>query len=751
MKWLISILIIAALAAGAWFLYPKLQLEPELSEAQFYPESTWLIFEVDNLSEFYQQLNDSSSIFRAIPTLNGAFENMVNFLKPASESKSPAKIILYGSPMNVKFNLITETGSSMAWPDGIVTAHSSKTFIAQSEATSKTMASADYNALLKRASAQSGSMKAIVKKEAFSILIASSISSKLLPFIEAEMQEFRWLGFDLSFAPNLAMASGIGTYGNDESNRQNASDLMRYVPAEAELVMILGDSISKCAIVSCAYDISMDSEDATIFLLTQKDRHEYAMKWISSRFATGWLNESPVSHDMGDVIITGSSESIVERFVNDYLSDHRLIGSAAFEPMASRVSDASFTLYIRNDASALHPSILKEMDASNRINSIVLQSYSELPGNKFFSINALHNLELVEALPTAWTNSLDASINAGPWLFKNHYSGEPEIIVSDVANQLYLINAEGKTLWKHQLESAIVGNVQMIDAFSSGKNQMLFATHTMLHLVDRNGNNVEGFPIKLEAEATAQPTAIKYTKDSDYRILVNEGNKLKNYATDGSVVKGWKSPEMGGPLQLPIEWFLFSGKDYLMATTTDGKVIGYDREGGIRMKAIKVPTKTSHAQLIKGESLSKSYVLGQDTAGNLVRCYLGGDCTLDNILPIDTNSALLFNPKSSCRFVCIAQNRVVGLDEKLNVVLDFTLPETITDHPAIAWPNKGWIRLSNDESGRVYILSPEGQLLSHMPAPGSSHSLITDIDQNGVMELITARDGNELVVYRLSY
>ena len=46
------------------------------------------------------------------------------------------------------------------------------------------------------------------------------------------------------------------------------------------------------------------------------------------------------------------------------------------------------------------------------------------------------------------------------------------------------------------------GDVHQIDLYKNGKLQLLFNTQSKLHLIDRNGNNVEQFPIGLVAKAT---------------------------------------------------------------------------------------------------------------------------------------------------------------------------------------------------------------------------------------------------------
>jgi hypothetical protein len=67
-------------------------------------------------------------------------------------------------------------------------------------------------------------------------------------------------------------------------------------------------------------------------------------------------------------------------------------------------------------------------------------------------------------------------------------------VVQDSKNILYRFSNDGKLLWKKQLEAKISGSIHEVDVYRNRKLQLAFTTETAFHILDRNGNHVDGFP-----------------------------------------------------------------------------------------------------------------------------------------------------------------------------------------------------------------------------------------------------------------
>ena len=128
-----------------------------------------------------------------------------------------------------------------------------------------------------------------------------------------------------------------------------------------------------------------------------------------------------------------------------------------------------------------------------------------------------------------------------PFFFTNHTTGAKEIFIQDLKNNTYLINAAGRVIWKVPLNERIIGNIYMIDYFRNGKYQLLFSGKNYLHLLDRNGNYVERYPVKLRSPATNSLAIFDYDNNLNYRLFIaGEDKMIYSYDKTGSVVKGWK-------------------------------------------------------------------------------------------------------------------------------------------------------------------------------------------------------------------
>ena len=114
-----------------------------------------------------------------------------------------------------------------------------------------------------------------------------------------------------------------------------------------------------------------------------------------------------------------------------------------------------------------------------------------------------------------WKVKLDAGLASRPFLFRNHNTGATEIFVQDEKNNIYLVSASGKILWKAAIRERIPGDVFMIDYYRNGKNQLLFSGKNYLHLIDRNGNYVDRFPVKLRSPATNTLAVFDYENNKD--------------------------------------------------------------------------------------------------------------------------------------------------------------------------------------------------------------------------------------------
>jgi len=195
---------------------------------------------------------------------------------------------------------------------------------------------------------------------------------------------------------------------------------------------------------------------------------------------------------------------------------------------------------------------------------------------------------------TVWRSHLDNIIKFKPQFVINQDDRENrEVVVQDIDNNLYLINKEGRILWKIKLPGPILSEVFQINYFKDKKLQYLFNTGDAIQLIDRDGNYIENYPISFRAKATNGISIFDYENNSDWRFFVAcDDHKVYAYDKKGKVVMGWTPVKSEHDVTNPIQYFRIAKKDYLVYFDKEKTYI-LDRKGKQR---VTIKEEFTHSQ-----------------------------------------------------------------------------------------------------------------------------------------------------------
>ena len=181
-----------------------------------------------------------------------------------------------------------------------------------------------------------------------------------------------------------------------------------------------------------------------------------------------------------------------------------------------------------------------------------------------------------------WSVALDSPAIINPQIVKNHYNGEDEIFIQDKKNQIYLISNSGKILWKKQIDGTIIGSVHQVDMLKNNKLQIAFVTEKKLYIVDRNGNNLKGFPKTLSKKAIVGLSVFDYDKNKNYRFMIPTADAdILLLNMQGEMPSDWNYSGSAN-ITTPLEHFNIKGKDYIV-TSSKEKAIILNRKGENRV------------------------------------------------------------------------------------------------------------------------------------------------------------------------
>lgn len=235
-------------------------------------------------------------------------------------------------------------------------------------------------------------------------------------------------------------------------------------------------------------------------------------------------------------------------------------------------------------------------ELSNRVQAVGYQ-FASSNGMIYNSLSIRFKEVTREESTTEWETLLDTIAGIKPFFFTNHTTGAKEIFIQDMKNNTYLINAAGRVLWKVSLNERIIGTIYMIDYFRNGKYQLMFSGKNYIHLLDRNGNYVERYPVKLRSPATNSLALFDYDNNLNYRLFIaGEDKMIYSYDKTGNVVKGWNPFRTTGYVKAGISYFKVSGKDYLVASD-ENSVYFLDRAGNKRVNLKESVTKASRSAM----------------------------------------------------------------------------------------------------------------------------------------------------------
>ncbi len=350
--------------------------------------------------------------------------------------------------------------------------------------------------------------------------------------------------------------------------------------------------------------------------------------FAGSTFSKLNLNELNFFTVLENAIVFTVNENDAEVFVNAKANNSSILENKRFKQYASKNFDSEFH-YINyklinslNKEELPFADLLTNDDLS-KVKNISHFSYAAIYKNKL--LNYRFNLSYLQdnfsdEPNVLWTILADTTIVTKPFLFKNHITQGNEIVYQTSNNQLYLQSATGKIIWKIDVNEKVRSDIYTVDAFKNKKYQLLFNTDKYIHLIDRNGKYVQGFPMKLPSKATNKLCVFDYEGNNDLRLFIAcADNKIYNYSIFGVLQDGFKPLQTNNEVTLPIRYSKVGLSDYLITADTKGKIYAFSRKGLGRIDfKNKLIEEEESFDVESGNLLSNTQIIYYDRKGHLL-------------------------------------------------------------------------------------------------------------------------------------
>jgi hypothetical protein len=478
-------------------------------------------------------------------------------------------------------------------------------------------------------------------------------------------------------------------------------------------------------------------------------------------FAPGFDDSYIAFYD--NFLITGSSVVTISRLLYDNLLNKTLANDLTYRDFESSLpSRSGYFFYcvpsriIDFLAGSLNESIITALKSNkNSLNKIQAAGYQLASSNGMIynSLSVRFKEEAREESTTEWETLLDTVAAIKPFFFTNHLTGAKEIFIQDVKNNTYLINAAGRVLWKVALNERIAGTIYMIDYFRNGKYQLLFSGKNYLHLLDRNGNYVERYPVKLRSPATNSLAMFDYDNNLTYRLFIaGEDKMIYSYDKTGSVVKGWKPFKTTGQVTSEINYFKVSGKDYLVAAD-ENSVYFLDRTGSQRI-SLKDPVTKAAGSAMRLNPGSEPSIVCSSPDGTVQHIYFDGSVKKFNLKKFSNDHSFDIFDVDGDGF-----GEYIFIDKGILYLYDHNKSEMFTREfgsTELGGPINFIFSASDRKIGvfdinkkLIYLIDKHGETMSGFPLRGASMFSIGKLSDKSGWHLIVGGTDRFLYNYKI--
>jgi hypothetical protein len=544
-------------------------------------------------------------------------------------------------------------------------------------------------------------------------ILGASMFSKTLELINDEI-----VWFTLEENPNERFSEVVMI---EVKSRSEAMDL--FTGWVSEMAAIRGEGLQ---LYTDSYQLD-DQVSYTIYTLPEQFYHQTIVeRFIGSHFAF-----------YDNYLIFSDSKGAISRTIYQNVLHKTLKNELYFGDLNNLLSTkANLTYFLRPEPYLVRKEHLMKKQVNQlseeisgtirKIPGIIVQYARE--GDMFYSnISVAYSPKLKEQAHTVWESLLDSTVSDKPYLVLNHYTSEKEILVQDSKNLLYLMNSAGRILWKVPLDAPILSEVIQVDYYSNGKLQYLFNTAEGIHLIDRNGNYVDRYPVKLRADATNGIALFDYDNRREYRIFVAcEDRRVYVYDMEGRIVPGWSFRRSEGIVQKPVQHFRIAEKDYIVFSDQIRPYI-LDRRGDERV-FIKEPVVVSDKNIFyldmnisgKGPRFittdAKGSVIGINLSGEVDRI-LDHSATSDHFLRIRD-----MNQDGQIEFIFADENELEVLDLKGERIFSFKIKSDISTIPDIYQFSSSDLKigLTDTDNNMIYLINSDGSVYEGFPLEGNT-------------------------------
>lgn len=343
-------------------------------------------------------------------------------------------------------------------------------------------------------------------------------------------------------------------------------------------------------------------------------------------------------------LFIGSSQRALEILIDDMDKESTWQKSVRTNNfLESTHEDAAFSVYTKGQGSwdlikdVLNKDLIQSLNTNrtilNQIEHSVIQ-FTKVDDHYYTNIALHHPGRLeeqkeVQDFEVQSQLSFDVPLISKPFGVRSHKDGSLEMMIQDSLYNLHLVDKNQELELTIPLESELVSPVYQVDFYKNKKYQYLFALENTIHIIDRTGTYIPGYPITIEDEHPIKYLSlIDYNKSRDYRVMVAT-SRNNYYLLDktGKQLEGWNPKTLSGIPIMKGEHARVRRSDFMLFLHEDGILHGISRKS-IPKPGFPVDLKgtiSSPLNISKGATLKDSKLTAVTNTGDLLSVNLEGN------------------------------------------------------------------------------------------------------------------------------
>ena len=467
------------------------------------------------------------------------------------------------------------------------------------------------------------------------------------------------------------------------------------------------------------------------------------------------------------LVFSGSPDAL-KTLINDYVLNKTLRNDLTYNNFREELSPRSninfycnmvkaneiFAPYLEN---SLNQKWGKHLPVFRKVQTTGFQIYAN--NGMLYGNLLVKNSDLFSGKTrTVWESKLDTAAGFKPVFVTNHQTGQNEVFVQDLKNNIYLVNQVGRVLWKIHLPEQINSEIYQVDFYNNGKLQLLFSTRNQIYLIDRNGNNVEKYPVRLRSPATCGVSVFDYENNHDYRLFVAcEDKHVYLYTKDGNLLPGWHFGKADSEVKQPVNHFRIGSRDFIVFGD-DYKTYILDRQGNTRVKAdayFRRSVQNNYVLDIPRDGTGPS-ILTTDTSGRVYFISFTGKVKMAEP-PVSFTGNHFFDCKDldgdgKAELIYLDNDKLTVFSSDFKEVFsrDF---KSGADYRPIYYQFSVTDRklgIVNKKENKIYLINNDGNLYTGFPLQGNTPFSIGQFgDSLSRFSLVVGNSNNFLLNYRV--